>query len=73
VFIDISFINIEDFSSQIRFMIILVDNNKANLIYWSSIKYKQITRSVLALELYMMAYGFNIRTLIQAILEKILR
>ena len=47
-------------------------NNKANILYWSLIKYKRVTRSVLVLELYVIVHGFNIRATIKLIIKKIL-
>ena len=45
---------------QIGYVVVLMDNdNKANVIYWSSIKWKRVLRSVLASELYAMALGFD--------------
>ncbi|MCJ1425001.1 hypothetical protein MMC29_002889 [Sticta canariensis] len=35
--------------------------NKANIIHWSSAKFKWVTRSIIAAELYEMAHGFNNR------------
>lgn len=43
-----------------------------NIIYQFSIKYKQVTRNVLAAELYEMAHGFDIEAVIKVMLEKIL-
>ena len=43
--------------------------NKVNIVYWSLVKCKRITKSVLAFELYAMAYSFNIRATIKAIVE----
>ena len=55
-------------------MIILIDgNNRANIIHWSSIKCKRITRSVLASGLYAMAHGFDTGAAIKATVEKILQ
>lgn len=66
VFTDASFANNPDYSSQIGFVIALADkNDKANILYWSSLKCKQITRSVLASELYGMAHGFDIGTVLK--------
>jgi hypothetical protein len=49
VFTDSSFANNQDLSSQIGFVITLVDkDNRANIIHWSSIKCKRVTQSVLA-------------------------
>jgi hypothetical protein len=67
VFTDALFINNKDLSSQIGYILVLADMmNKANIIYWSLIKCKRITRSVLASELYVMAYGFNIGAAIKS-------
>jgi hypothetical protein len=74
VFTDSSFANNHDFTSQIGFVIVLADkHNKANIIHWSSIKCKGVTRSVLASKLYGMAHGFDIRATFKSTLEKILR
>jgi len=52
----------------------LVDkDNKANILYWLSIKYKRVIWSVLASELYGMAHGFDTRAAIKATIEKILQ
>ena len=49
---------------------VLVDLlNKANIVYWSSVKCKRITKSVLAFKLYTMAYSFNISVAIKAIVK----
>jgi hypothetical protein len=48
-------------------------DNRANIIHWSSIKCKRVTRSVLASELYGMAHGFDIGAAIKATVEKILQ
>ena len=70
MFTDASFINNKDFSSQIGYILVLVDiTNKANIVHWSSIKCKRITRSVLASELYAMAYRFNIGAAIKLTIE----
>ncbi|PMD58323.1 uncharacterized protein K444DRAFT_726397, partial [Hyaloscypha bicolor E] len=37
-----------------------------------STKYKRVTRSILALKLYSIAYGFNIGILVKSIINKIL-
>ncbi|EED12764.1 hypothetical protein TSTA_052850 [Talaromyces stipitatus ATCC 10500] len=42
------------------FVIVLADAaNNANIVHWSSIKYKRVTRSVLTSELYAMVHGFD--------------
>jgi len=74
IFTDASFANNKDLSSQIGFVIVLTDQNRtANIIHWSSIKYKRVTRSVLASELYALAYGFDIGAAIKSTIQKILR
>ena len=40
-----------------------------NIVYWSLIKYKRITRSILASELYAIAYSFDIGAAIKATVE----
>ncbi|EED20801.1 hypothetical protein TSTA_039950 [Talaromyces stipitatus ATCC 10500] len=60
IFADSSFANNKDFSSQIGFIIVLADGaNNANIVHWSSIKCKRVTRSVLTSELYAMVHGFD--------------
>lgn len=74
VFTDSSFANNRDLSSQIGYVVCLADaTNKANILHWSSIKCKRVTRSVLASELYAMAHGFDVGAVIKATLMKVLR
>jgi hypothetical protein len=73
VFTDASFANNKDLSSQIGFVIALADGTgRANLLHWSSVKCKRVTRSVLASELYGMAHGFDSGASIKSTLDKIL-
>jgi hypothetical protein len=73
-FTDSSFANNNDHSSQIGFVIVLADgNNNANIVHWSSIKCKRVTRSVLASELFALTHGFDIASVIKATLTKILK
>jgi len=44
-----------------------------NIVYWSSIKCKRVTRLVLASKLYAMAYGFDYGAVLKSIIEKILQ
>ena len=72
VFTDSSFANNKDLSSQISYVIYLANaTNKANIIHWSSIKCKRLTRIVLVAELYAIAHGFDIGAVIKATLGKI--
>jgi hypothetical protein len=74
VFTDASFANNRDLSSQIGFVIVLTDRNQdANIIHWSSIKCKRVTRSILASELYALAHGFDIGAAIKSTIQKILQ
>ena len=67
VFVDGSFANNKDFSSQIGYEIILANETthneefelSGNLIHWSSTKSKRVTRSVLASEIYGMVGGVD--------------
>ncbi|KHJ30736.1 hypothetical protein EV44_g3716 [Erysiphe necator] len=73
VFSDSSFANNRDCSSQIGYIIVLIDKyNKANIIHWSSIKCKRVTKSVLASELYGMTHGFDAGGALKSTLEAIL-
>ena len=59
---------------QIGYIIILTNASKrANIIYWSLVKYKRVTRSILASELYSIAHGFDIGIAIKSIIDKILQ
>jgi len=69
MFIDGSFANNKDLSSQLGYEIMLInesydDDNRfiirGNLIYWSSTKSKRVIRSVLVLEIYGMVGGVDI-------------
>ena len=73
VFTDSSFANNRDFSSQIGYVICLADSSRANIIHWSSVKCKRVTRSVLAAELYGMAHGFDISAVLKGTLTKLLQ
>lgn len=83
VFVDASFANNKDFSSQIGFVIALVNetNNNddkhsfkisRNLLHWSSIKCKRVTRSILASELYATVHGVDSGIVIKTKIDKIL-
>ena len=73
VFTDASFANNLNLASQIGYVICLADaSNKANIIHWSSIKCKRVTKSVLASELYAMVHGFDAGAVIKSTTEEIL-
>jgi len=74
VFTDALFTNNKDLSSQISYVIVLADAiKKANIVYWSSVKCKRVTWSVLAFKLYGMAHGSNIGVMIKSTVDKILQ
>jgi hypothetical protein len=70
VFVDDSFANNNDLSSQLGFNLMLVNESTStdtntsticgNVICYSSVKCKSIIQSVLASEIYGMVNGFNI-------------
>jgi hypothetical protein len=72
VFVDGSFANNKDFSSQISYLIIIANETetistgtdefiiKGNLIHYSSTKTKRVTQSVLASEIYGIVRGVDI-------------
>ena len=66
MFTDALFTNNKNLLSQIGYILVLTDmTNKANIIHWSLIKYKRITRSVLVSKLYAIAHRFNINAVIK--------
>ncbi|KAI1670831.1 hypothetical protein L13192_04188 [Pyrenophora tritici-repentis] len=68
VFVDGSFANNKDLSSQLGFVLMLVNESidantftiQGNIIHYSSTKCKRVTRSVLASEIYGIVNGFDI-------------
>ena len=73
MFSDALFANNKDLSSQIGYILVIADKKgNANILYWSLTKYKRVTRSVLASELYGMAHGFDIAAAIKSIIDKML-
>ncbi|KAI0997433.1 hypothetical protein K3495_g10752 [Podosphaera aphanis] len=79
VFVDGSFANNNDMSSQIGFVIVLANEEAendsftitGNVVHWSSTKCKRITRSVLASEIYAMANGVDMAISINTTINKI--
>ena len=80
VFVDGSFANNKDLSSQIGFVIILANETTSgqgftingSLIHWSSTKSKRVTRSVLASEIYAMVAGVDMALVINSTLNMII-
>ncbi len=73
VFTNSSFANNHDWFSQIEYVICLADSTLANILHWSSIKCKRVTRSVLTAELFAMIYDFDVESILKTILSQILR
>jgi hypothetical protein len=81
VFVDGSFANNSDLSSQIGYVIVLGNESVrehgtfdliGNVIHWSSTKCKRVTRSVLASEIYGMTSGFDIAFVFNRTLKTIM-
>jgi hypothetical protein len=72
IFIDSSFINNSDLSSQIDYVICLADATHANILNWTSIKCKRVTRSVLTIELFAMIHDFDVDFVLKVILTKMI-
>ncbi|KAI0994537.1 hypothetical protein K3495_g13646 [Podosphaera aphanis] len=80
VFVDGSFANKKDYSSQIGYEIILANERPGdkffeitgNLVHYSSTKSKRVTRSVLASEVYGMVAGVDMAISINTTITKIL-
>lgn len=80
VFVNASFANNKDLTSQIGYTIVLggeedylTDSFKmtGNIIHWSSMKCKRVTRSVLASEIYAMAHGVDMAVAIAGTINTI--
>ncbi|KAF2741789.1 hypothetical protein M011DRAFT_413850 [Sporormia fimetaria CBS 119925] len=84
VFVDGSFANNKDLSSQLGFILMLVNEStdtddtftiRGNVIHYSSTKCKRVTRSALASEIYGMVNGFDmgiaIATTLRMIVERL--
>ena len=80
VFVDRSFINNKDISSQIGYEIFLVNKKSykdnsfkitGNLIHYSSTKSKRVTQSILVSEIYRMAGGVDIAITIYTTIKMI--
>lgn len=79
VFTDGSFANNRDMTSQIGYIVALVNEEKrdetftirGNIIHWSSTKCKRVTRSVLASEIYGLVGGFDLGFVLASTLQMI--
>ncbi len=72
IFIDSSFVNNSDLSSQIDYVICLADATHANILHWSSVKCKRVMRSVLAVELFAMIHDFDVDLVLKVTLIKMI-
>jgi phenolic acid decarboxylase len=80
VFINRLFINNKDFSSQLGYKIIIANKFTGendfiihgNLIYWSLIKSKRVTQSILTSEIYKIVSGVDIVIAIGTTLKMII-
>jgi hypothetical protein len=72
IFTNSSFVNNNDLSSQIDYVICLTDATHANIIHWFSIKCKRVTRNVLAVELFVMIHDFDVHSILKSIFIKML-
>jgi hypothetical protein len=73
IFSDSFFANNRDLFSQIDYVICLADSiNTANILHWSSIKCKRVTRSVLTIELFAMIHDFDVDSVLKVTLIKML-
>jgi hypothetical protein len=73
IFINAAFANTFDLHNQIDYVICLTNDVHINLIHWSSIKCKRITRSILTIELYAMINDFDVEIVIKSTIEHILK
>ena len=81
IFINGSFTNNKNFSSYTSYLIILINKTKGtdefaikgNLIHYSSIKSKRVTKSILAFKIYKIVRGVNIAIAINIIIKMIIR
>lgn len=88
VFVYSSFANNSDFISQIGFVIVIANESdnilpneettrtskiRSNVVHWSSVKCKRVTRSVLASKLYVMVHGIDIAIAINSTLNMIMK
>ena len=74
IFIDLFYVNNQNFIFQIDYVICLIDvSNQINILHWFLIKCKRIIWSVLIFELYELIYEFDFKATLKTTLKKILR
>lgn len=72
VFADASFATNADLSSQLGFVICLADKfNKANVLHYTSVKSKRVTRSVLAAELFAAVAAFDYSSTLRGTINEV--
>ncbi len=72
IFTNSFFANNRDLFSQIDYVICLANDIHANILHWSSIRCKRMTRSVLTVELFAMIHDFNVDSILKLIFIKML-
>lgn len=73
VYADASWANNKDLSSQLGFMIYLVDaSGRCSLIHWQSKKSRRVTRSTMAAEIFALCNGFDAGFAFKDMVEEIL-
>jgi hypothetical protein len=72
IFMNSFFANNRNLFSQIDYVICLTNSKHVNIVHWSSIKCKRVTRSGLAAKLYALAHDFDLEAALKATLFAIL-
>jgi hypothetical protein len=72
IFTNSFFANNRDLFSQIDYVICLTNSTHVNIVHWSLIKCKHVTRSVFAAELYALIHDFDLDVVLKATLFAIL-
>jgi hypothetical protein len=72
IFTNSFFANNRDLFSQIDYVICLTNSKHVNIVHWSSIECKRVTRNVLAAELYALVHNFDLDAVLKATLSAIL-
>jgi hypothetical protein len=68
IFTNSFFANNRDLFSQIDYVICLTNSKHVNVVHWSLIKCKRVTRSVLAAKLYALTHDFDFDAVFKATL-----